>query len=342
MLGISVYLSQFNEEYLKMAQSHGCEYIFTSLHIPEENLENIKEKVSRLLDTANKLGMSVVTDISPNTFTKLEMKENDFDSLKALGFKALRLDFGFDDPAVIKKLQKNFTVFLNASVIQEKDIENFEEVGVALKDVIMCHNFYPKTNTALSTDFFETLNKPFLKHHLQILTFVPGDVLKRFPTYEGLPTLESQRGKNSYVAGVELMKKYHVEDIVVGDSFAKEEHLAWLHLYMKEKILTLPAFLNDSSLYQDVISVRKDLSDKVIRLGTPRISNVPIETTLNRPQGTITMSNTLAERYSGEIQLVKKALPFSRENNIIGFVHPEYVELLDYLDGETKIQFIRI
>ena len=49
------------------------------------------------------------------------------------------------------------------------------------------------------------------------------------------------------------------------------------------------------------------------------------------------MENKLAGRYSGEVHLVKQEMPFEARCNVIGFIHPEYIDLLEYVDETTTI-----
>ncbi|KRK32815.1 hypothetical protein FC28_GL001616 [Lactobacillus crispatus DSM 20584 = JCM 1185 = ATCC 33820] len=51
------------------------------------------------------------------------------------------------------------------------------------------------------------------------------------------------------------------------------------------------------------------------------------------------MQNKLAQRYSGEVSLIKSNLLFEARSNVIGFISPEYVNLLDFIDSNTKIIF---
>lgn len=54
------------------------------------------------------------------------------------------------------------------------------------------------------------------------------------------------------------------------------------------------------------------------------------------------MQNKLAQRYSGEVSLIKSNLHFEARSNVIGFISPEYVKLLDFIDSNTKIIFRRL
>lgn len=345
MLGISVYLQDLDVEYIQKASQLGVEYVFTSLHIPEEDFSDIDEKLPLLLKTCEENGLSLVPDVSPGTFQKLGIELGDITSLKKMGLSSLRLDYGFDDLEEVKKLQEHFLLMLNASTVDEEYLLRAKAYGIDLSKITMAHNFYPKTDTALSTSYFAQLNEVFFKYEMDVLTFVPGDLLKRFPLYEGLPTIEKHRGVHPFVAAVELIQQYGISDIMIGDSFAKLNTLEKIKRYMTDKTLTLPvSFIPEfTQMYNGVYEVRKDMPQKVIRLGNmgnPRIPNVPIATTGNKLSGTITMENKLAGRYSGEIQICKEDLPISPSSNIIGFVHPEYVDLLQYVDSYTKILFV--
>lgn len=343
MLGISVYFKTFDEEYLKAAAQKGVQFVFTSLHIPEEDFANIKFRIKQLLVLCQQENLLLVPDVSPVTFEKLGLEKGDFASLRAMGFKALRLDWGFDDLKSIKALQQDFTLFLNASVLDRDFISRAKTVGIDLRQVHAAHNFYPQLETGLSETYFQSLNDQYMDTPVQILAFVPGDQLKRFPFYTGLPTLENQRGKNPYVSAVKLRHHFGVQDIAVGDSQAKLKTLGYIKQYLAEKIMTLPVMMNSQAnnpLLGQTVDVRQDLSAHVIRLKTPRLPDIAIAQTGERPRGTITQANILAGRYSGELQISKDALAFNREMNILGYVHPEYLDLLAEIDGNTKLRFV--
>lgn len=342
MLGISVYLSEIEEDYLKSASESGAEFVFTSLQIPEEKGIDILKKTNELLSLCQKYHLMLVPDISPVTFEKFNREEADFDYLKSIGLTALRLDYGFDDFSLLKRLQKQFTLFLNASIVDEDYLKQAEQAGVDLRAIHPAHNFYPKVNTGISGDYFNQLNGALRKRGLNILGFIPGDAKKRFPFYQGLPTIEGQRAKNSYVAAVELIAKFGVTDIAVGDSRVRAKTLRRIHQYMAEHTLEIPIILdndNEAIQLEQPYQVRKDLSDDVYRLRTDRIPNISISKTSNRGVGTITQDNQLSGRYSGEIQICKKDLPFYEGANLIGYVHPEYLELLKYIDKDTILKF---
>lgn len=343
MLGVSSYFKDLSYQYLEKASKYKAKYLFTSLHIPEEDLSELSKIMPEFLTKINEYNLQLVPDISPVTFEKLNIDFKDYKKLKELGFKALRLDYGFDDFDEVKKLQQDFKIILNASVIDEQYILKAIDSGVDIKNISVLHNFYPKKDTGLSLDYFNKLNRVFVKYGIEVMAFVAGDKLRRFPRFEGLPTLEKHRSLNSYVAAIELFKN-DVGVVIVGDSKACDESLEYISRYIEKKVITLPVFLNSQyqEYFDEEIKVRKDLSDKVIRLNTPRLTGISVQQNYNRNKGNIVIHNDLAGRYCGEINILKEDLSLDESCNIIGFVHPDYLELLKFIDGNTKIKFVKI
>lgn len=342
MLGISSYFQDLDYDYLKKASEIGARYLFTSLHIPEEDLSHLPKTLPVFLKKCKEYNLDLVPDISPLTLEKLGIENNDYTQLKEMGFKVLRLDFGFDDFETVKMLLEDFDLMLNASVVDEQYIMDGIEAGLDFSRISMLHNFYPKQETGLSFDYFSELNLVFEKYELPISAFVPGDLIKRYPMYEGLPTIERHRCIHPYVAAVQLMSQYGVRDIYIGDSSAKFETLQYIVDYMDNGVIHLPIIVE--SAYRDMFlsdfTIRKDLSETIVRLTTPRVENVPVFNNIKRPKGSLTVDNFLAKRYSGEMQIAKIDLPMDARVNVVGYIHPEFVELVNYIGRDTVIRFI--
>ncbi|CAM4284798.1 MupG family TIM beta-alpha barrel fold protein [Erysipelothrix aquatica] len=344
MLGISCYFKDLDYDYLEYAANLGAKYVFTSLHIPEEDLSQLDTMLPKFLDKCQELNLNLVPDISPMTFEKLNIEPNNYVGLKEKGFKVLRLDYGFDDFEIIKTLLQDFELVLNASVVDEQYIIDAKAHGVDFTHISVMHNFYPKTETGLSLDYFNKKNEAFIKYNIPIMAFVPGDRLKRFPLYEGLPTVEKHRQVHPYVAAVELIHSCGIQDILIGDSLAHNETLRYIQSYMEDKTMHIPVYLDKAyaSMYEQSYAIRKDLSENVIRLATPRIPDIAINNNNYRNKGSITIENTLSGRYSGEIQLTKKDFMMDARTNVIGFIHPDYIDLVHYMERDTQIVFVPI
>lgn len=343
MLGISVYLKTFDEKYICQAAANGANLVFTSLHIPEDDFSKVTTTMARLLSVCNQYHLTLVPDVSPKTFEVLKLPKNDFTALHKLGLTALRIDYGFNDWQLLHQLQSEFTLFLNASTIDQHYLDEAQQNDIDLNKIHAAHNFYPKVETGLSKEYFTKLNAKYRGTKINLLAFVPGDELKRFPLYQGLPTLEDHRGKNPYVSAVELIERFNITDVVIGDPKAKLTTLAAIKLYQDKRIMTVPLITNglDAAFFSQDYSVRKDVADKLIRIIAPRTSDIDIQQTGERPLGTLTQDNLLNGRYSGELQIAKRDLPFSEKTNILGYIHPEYLDLLQFIDSNTKLRFVK-
>lgn len=332
MLGISVYFKDLDLDYLKKASECHVEYVFTSLYIMEENYQPLKDKIPVFLNTCKELGLKAVPDVSPATFEKLNIPEKDYHALRELGFEALRLDYGFDDFEVLKELQKDFYLMLNASVVDKDYLLKAKIAGVDMNKLALTHNFYPQRGTGLGLDFFNQKNKDFLELGIPVQVFICGD---------GLPTLEKHRQVHPLCATVELVQRCGIHDILIGDSKANIDTLRSIDAYLQHKELHIKAHLNEGykDLYGKKIGIRKDLADKVIRLAEPRKPDVVMDHMAYRPKGCITMANYLYGRYSGEIQITKEDLEMDPKVNVIGYIHPKMIELIDYIDANTTLVF---
>ena len=346
MLGISVYFSDLDYDYIEYAAKHGAKYIFTSLHIPEEDLSNLDQDLPLFLERCKELNIDLIPDISPLTFEKLKLKNNDIKGLKDLGFKYLRLDFGFEDVNDVVELSNHFKIVLNASTINEQYLIDCQNAGLDLKAMYVMHNFYPKKETGLPLDYFKNLNEIFVRYGFNTMAFVPGDHIKRLPRYEGLPTLEKHRALNPYVSAVELIKTCNITDILIGDNQAHHDTLKYISDYMSNGIMNVPVIMNagSESMLNEIMEVRNDLSEDLVRLKTQRFpdASIPIKNNNERKKGTITLDNKLAGRYSGEIQIMKHDLPYDPASNIIAWIHPNFTGLIDFMDSDIKIRFIHI
>lgn len=341
VLGISVYFKDYNPDYLEKAARAGAKYVFTSLQIPEEDYSDLDQKLPDFFARCKSLNLEVIPDISPATFSKLGIKKDDYGELKRRGFKSLRLDYGFNDFSLIKKLQQDFFILLNASVVTPDYLHQARQAGIDFNKVALTYNFYPHTDTGLSWEDFKHRNWLLKDEGLTTQAFVPGDVLKRFPLYEGLPTVEKQRTMNPYVAAVQLIHEANVDDVFVGDSEASIKSLKNIVAYQKKQVLHLECHLlpEYKDLYGQEIAVRADQPENLVRLLLPRKANVPVRHNTARRKGSIVMQNKLAGRYSGEVYLIKKDLSFEARSSVIGFLAPDYVPLLEQIDAADKVIF---
>lgn len=344
MLGISVYFQDFNEEYLREAAKCNAKYIMTSLQIPEEDYSHLDEQLPSFLDLIHELDMELIPDISEETFRRLNLKSGDFKSLKQKGFHKIRLDYGFDDIETLKKLLLDFDIVLNASIVDETLLKELIDAQIDMSRISAMHNFYPRQDTGLKEEEFKEKNKLLHQYGIKIQAFVCGDDIKRFPLYEGLPTLEKHRNIHPYVAAIDLIRNYYVDDVFIGDSQACISTLNMINVYMNHNTILLPSFIDKDyqTLYQEILHCRKELSPNVIRITTPRVKNIRPRHNQYRRKGCITIDNELMGRYCGEVQIMKYDMPMDARCNVIGFIHPDFYEIFDLIDSHMDIKFIKI
>ena len=138
--GISIYpgLDNTQEENLELVRSAaqlGITRIFTSLQIPETDRDSFTSQLQELLQLADKLGMDVISDVSPASLALLGIDEFSLPRLYQKGLRTLRLDDGFT-AAQIAKLSQNgmgISLQLNASVLNEGTLEKLQQQGLIEK-----------------------------------------------------------------------------------------------------------------------------------------------------------------------------------------------------------------
>ena len=341
MLGISSYFKDFDIDYIEQSINIGVKVIFMSLHIPEESYESMDEKLNLLFDIVKENEVSLMLDVSTKTIELLQLR--DTLELLDLGVDTIRLDYGYSIEE-IAELSKKFKIVLNGTTTNEKDIIQLKAAGVNLEKLVICHNFYPRKSTAIAKEQLIKMNKMFKKYDLKVQAFVTGDQRKRFPLFQGLPTLEKHRYLNPYIAMIELLKDCLVDDVIVGDSQVNLNTLEKMMNTFNSKELFIKAVLDTEYqyLYDKRLSLRSDSPIDLIRIKeSVRDTSIEQKAILPRGYGAITIDNFLYQRYSGEMQIVLKDLEADERVNVIGYVDPYHLDLLKYLDINSCFKFVR-
>ncbi|MFV0255088.1 MAG: MupG family TIM beta-alpha barrel fold protein [Erysipelotrichaceae bacterium] len=344
MFGISVYLKDLDLDYIKKAAQAGAQYVFTSLHIPEEDYSDLANQLPKLIKVIKENNMSLVPDVSPRTFEKLELADGNFEALAKMGFETIRIDYGYDDFNTLQKITGLFQVMLNGSVVKPEYLLEAKEKGIDIAKIILSHNFYPKKGTGLSRETFIKKNRAFSKLGVRTQAFVVGDKLKRFPLFEGLCTMEEHRNYHPLVATIDLINNCDVSEVVIGDSLANNNTLIAIGEWFKSKTVLLPTIFeqNYQNNYNESFRIRVDKAADFIRLGSNKMQDIPIGNNCFRSRGAITQDNNLYHRYSGEIQILRENQMADARVNVIGYIHPAYVNIVDCLDNQDKIKFIKV
>lgn len=348
MLVASIYMHQLDEpefirHWLREMKDIGCDQVFTSLHIPEDKAVSMAERLDRLLTAAESFHMQVVADISPAALSYLRLTLDEFTARYAQSLHSLRLDYGFTMTEV-KQLSASFHLILNASTLQEKELQTLSTLGIPMKRMEAWHNFYPKTYTGLSFSFLQRQNELCRKFQIQTASFFPGDLKKRGPFYQGLPTIEEHRFISPFVSMVECIEYFGHQKVLLGDLALSKESMEQISLYLNDQTFLLrynrttekPSLLQHMSQRH---TNRKDEADYLIRSDGSRCNGLEADNTNRnipiRP-GDILIDAKEAGRYEGELTIAKKSMPANVDASVTGRVVPEDIALLPYIAGGRK------
>lgn len=334
-LGFSLYLSNGLENNLSLIEKYrqaGFSFAFTSLNINEEG-QDIK-LIDTLVQACCQAGIILFVDINETSFAQFGL-----DGLKAIGIKAVRVDDGIsvEDMA---NLSKVFRLVLNASILNDEMINSLQEAGLNLGEIIACHNYYPKPYTGLSREKVGSINKRLHQLGVSVISFIVGEG-KRFPLFEGLPTIETQRQMRPLEAALESLIKVESDYVCVGDTSLSSKSLEEM-TYLSKGVIPLKGDI-PSNLDSLVFENRIDASEYVIRAAYSRsqLKGMTFQgLTKERSRGDIVIANEKFLRYESELEICLTELPQDERQLVVGQVRESDLSLLDYVQDPFKFQLL--
>ena len=343
MYGFSIFMNSDLDEakrsYITKMVNSSFKGIFTSMHIPEDDIKLYKKRLIDLGNFAQTHHLKLMVDISGDALSRSGFSFDNLAELKAIGVTGLRMDYHISNE-IISKASHTITISLNASTITQQDIDELKENNANFNHLEAWHNYYPRPETGLShQDFIEKNN--FLKQHgFKVMAFVPGDADLRHPLYLGLPTLEAHRFLHPLAALID-MERMAVDHIYVGDGGLQETTALQLTQYINDQTVLLRARSETADVRhcQCEHENRQDAARDVIRSAYARFKTIPDiqpENTVVRKKGAITIDNCDYGRYMGEIQVVKTELVADSKVNRVGNIVSEDIDLLDYIGPGQK------
>ncbi|MFD1432110.1 DUF871 domain-containing protein [Lacticaseibacillus yichunensis] len=345
MIGSSIYLTEplteRDHQELKQLAQAGFSGVFTSLHIPEDDAAALLPRLRQLATWCQETKQTLTADISADFVAKLGWDLARPESILAAGVTALRLDFGVDLPT-IARLSQAMPVALNASTLDEPDLNQLAEAGADFSHIEAWHNFYPRPETGLARDWFAAKNRLFHRHGLKTQAFIPGDGVLRGPLFKGLPTLEDHRNWAPLAAMLDL-QTLGTDLIYVGDNALSEASLRAIAANRQDGAVTLRVAGLPDTLAQTWHN-RPDAARDVIRIEESRFA-LPLDrpapsATQTRPLGTLTVDNTAYGRYAGEVQLTTRDLSADEAVNVLGRVIEPDRPLLDFIGGGQALTLV--
>ena len=354
--GISIYpgLDNTLEENLQLIESaHHCglKRIFTSLHIPETDIEGMKRDIGALRHKAKECGMEIISDISPATMELFGFKEFKLSALKMLGITTLRLDYGFtlEEIAHFSRHSHGLRLQLNASTITGHMLSALVELKTDFSVIDALHNFYPRVGTGLSEEALVRKNVMLHKLGIKVGAFVPSQQgKKRSPLKEGLPTMEDHRTEPADLAARHLVA-LGTDYVIISDALPSEEELASLGSLQGDRV-TLSAQLltkdeETTRLLSQPFTSRLDEARDAIRAqeSRPRLKGMGIaiapENNRDRPTGAVTLDNIDYGRYMGELQIIKEPQAADPRTNVVAMIDEDELGLLQYITPGRKFSF---
>ena len=346
MLGFSIYLNRDltadDYNYLLAMRNAGLTTIFTSLHIPEDDPKIVVRRLTELTKWCKNLETAVIADVSESGMARLGLSLENEEQIESLGLTGLRIDDGVS-PATISKLSQKMPIALNASTVNEDDLTALREHGANFENLQAWHNFYPRPETGLDSNWLKEKNDWLHHMNLETMAFVAGDAVLRGPIHAGLPTLEKQRGENPLAAMLEL-KRLACDHVFIGDASLSPQMIDSFKNYTKKQIITLRIDENLPELFNSEWHNRPDVARDVVRLTEGRSRQIfdvaPQGNPGTRSKGTITCDNKLYLRYQGELQITKRDLPADEKVNVLGHVVADDLPLLNQIGARQSIIFI--
>lgn len=343
-LGYSLYLSTFAAQCPALrGQADTGTPVFLSLHIGEEFDDSFCARAEEACRFLAEKGYRIIADVSPRTAQQFGC--SDLTVLaKKLGLWALRLDYGFSFEQT-EAMAEKMPIVLNASTVTEEEALRLAARGSC---VMAMHNFYPRPETGLDAEYLLERTRMLQKAGLKVLAFIPGDIQKRGPVFEGLPTLEAHRNLLPSAAFADLALNYGIDHIFVGDPGLSPEEQTRIHRFCREGILSIPCRIDENwhRLYDQVFTCRADSPKWLVRFRESRVYACQGQTVepgncVERTKGTLTIDNIRYGRYSGEIMLIRSDLKADPRVNVIGQV-PETAHILpDLIRRGSRFTLVR-
>lgn len=334
-LGCSLYLSNSSDltsQWLSDYHNAGFSFAFSTLNMIEE--EQDADSFSQLVAACQQAGMTLFVDINRASFQRFGVL-----GLKELGVTALRIDDGLSLDE-LSHLAQEFLLVLNASTLTDGVITAMKETGMDLSKIFACHNYYPKPYTGLSRDKVRAINQRLHSFGIKVISFIAGEE-RRFPLYEGLPTIEDQRNMRPIQAALESLVYCQSDFVCVGDNALSESSLRQLSM-VAVGVIPLVAEIPDQ-LVGMVFENRLDASEYVIRAADSRSQLQDIRfsgPTISRKRGDIVVANEQFLRYQSELEICLVDLPADPRQMVVGRVRSEDLSLLEFIQSPFRFTFV--
>lgn len=350
MFGFSVFLNEDLDvdsiEYIGQLAKAGFKGVFTSIHIPEDETKKYSERLKELGKICQELELDLMVDISDQAIHSLGISDDQIEDILEFGVTGIRADYGIDIEWLAEMSYK-LQLAINASIVSASFLDQLEKLDANFSNIQAWHNYYPRPNTGLDEVFFDQQNQLLKSYGISIQAFVMGNQVLRGPVYQGLPSLEKHRGVDPFIASMELLYDFGIDQVFIGDPKIDAFSIKRIASFISDGIISLRAislldddFLTDYQLNR-IHHNRPDVARDVIRSQESRLWNkesIEPYHCVERVLGSITMDNLKSGRYQGELQILKKDLVQSDQVNVIGKIVTSDLPLLNYVGSNQAFK----
>lgn len=325
-------------KHLDDAQKAGINAIFTSLQLPEADVEITLRDFPIMTKEAHKRGMVVAADIAQRTATRFGIDLKDFKTLKKFGVDIMRLDAGYTDEEIVEVTHNTdgICVMMNADGTEEM-LRNFTELGVNKEQTLFCHNYYPMKYTGKKRAQAKAINDLLHKYGFRVSGFLASQTHQRMACSRGLPTVEAHRYLDAFPAAQE-MQLLGFDDIFFGDDLASLEEMQTMVEALSGPVtFRMKALLDDPVIDwldgHELEQIGNNLDEIVRSSFCDKNSLYPGNPNVGLPgapkKGDVLLCKDTLYRYTGEIQIARMDIPEDPDIGIIGHIIDSDISLLE-------------
>lgn len=358
-LAITVDLLSMSQDqintYLHDAKALAYSEVYLVMHASLFHRGKADESLSKLCASIRQSGFRLHAMITEETFNEVGFNRNDLKPLAELGFRALRLESGFErHDFVVTMTQNTYGILIEDNGLALEDpigrIKAIQAKG-NLKQYSAVHPYYVHPDTGCSYDSCVNRTRLFKSTGIEVGVWVNtlASSSPAFPLAKGCPTIESQRHLSTNLSASELVAMNLFDTLGFGVNPASREEMEDLTRVVSRNVVEVPVYFQPElethlkeALLQMRFKARSDSAAQILRAVQFR-QHAAIQpfNTVNRDRLSLTIDNHLAGPYEGEMQIALKNLPSTPYTNVIGQVDLTAGKLVDLLQA-GKINFVLI
>ena len=331
--------------YLSDAKQLAYGEVYFVLHPENFHRGKADDATMKLLGEIRQSGFRMHAVLSEENFFEIGFNKSDLKPFLDLGFRALRLENGFDRHDLVSALTLNQHGILiedNALALDDPigRIKAIQTKG-NIKQYSALHPYYLHPDTGCSFESCLNRSKLFKSCGIEIGVWVNTLENKSplFPLGIGCPTIENQRHISSNLSASELVALNLFDTLGFGVNPPSRTEMEDLTRVVARNTVEIPVYFHPEldplikeGLLHTTFKAQSDSASQILRAVqfNPKTEIQPFNT-INRDRLSLTLDNQLACLYEGEMQITLKNLPSVPYTNVIGQVDLVAAKLVDLL-----------